>query len=67
MSEKSALDAYMLGMCLWMSPRQILICDKMCSEFVPEPEDAKAFEDFYSQIKAEAEIKRKKYAILIGI
>jgi len=57
-------DAYMMGFCIWLSPRQILILEKMCKIFEGMPEkgpEEEAFIDFKVQIEYEAEIKRKKY------
>lgn len=57
-------DAYMAGLSIWLTPRQILILEEMCKMFesvVEEGIKKEAFEDFKSQIDYEAEIKRKKY------
>jgi hypothetical protein len=55
-------DAYMAGFCIWLTPRQILILDKMCEQFLPEEGvEKEAFTDFKEQIECEAAIKRKKY------
>jgi hypothetical protein len=55
-------DAYMNGICLWITPRQILIIEKMCSKFIPEEGIEKdAFLDFKEHIDHEAEIKKKRY------
>ena len=57
-------DAYMAGVCLWMTPRQILVIHRMCERFKDEVEkgvEEEAFLDFKSQIDHEAEIKKRKY------
>lgn len=57
-------DAYMAGVCLWMTPRQILTIHRMCERFKDEVEkgvEEEAFLDFKSQIDHEAEIKKRKY------
>ena len=57
-------DSYMNGLCLWLSPRQIIILDDFLnsikSSFLNDA-DKEAFLDFKSQIDHEAEIKRRKY------
>lgn len=55
-------DAYMNGLYLWLTPRQILIVEKMCEQYKPEQGiEEQAFTDFKEQIGHEAAIKRKKY------
>ena len=62
-------DSYMSGICLWVSPRQILILDRIfnflkdCPEpfFVEGTVEEEAFLDFKTQIEHEAEIKKRKY------
>lgn len=62
--KENPFDAYMKGICIWISPRQILIINKMCEffkEMVGKGVEEEAFLDFKSQIDHEAEIKKKKY------
>ena len=62
--KSNPFDAYMAGICMWMTPRQILIIDKMCELFkdvVDVGIEEEAFLDFKSQIEHEAAIKKKKY------
>ena len=56
-------DAYMAGFAPWITPRQILILEEMCAEYIKNLEgiELEAFLDFKLQIDHEAEIKRKKY------
>ena len=57
-------DSYMNGLCLWMSPRQILVIEKICNHYEHIIEDAidkEAFLDFKEQIDHEASIKKQKY------
>lgn len=57
-------DAYMAGFCIWLTPRQILIIDRMCELFKEEVSDEiekEAFIDFKEQFANEAKIKRRKY------
>ncbi len=56
-------DAYMAGFAPWVTPRQILILEKMCAEYIKNLEgiELEAFVDFKEQIDNEAKIKRKKY------
>lgn len=60
-------DAYMNGLCLWLTPRQIIVLEKMCKFFKDDPAltpgsaDQQAFLDFKEQIDHEAEIKKRKY------
>jgi hypothetical protein len=57
-------DAYMAGMCWWVSPRQILVLDEMFKRHIPRAGvEADAFEDMKSQILHEAEIKRKRFSV----
>ena len=65
--KRNSFDSYMNGLCLWITPRQIIILEKMCKFFKDDPDitpgivDQQAFLDFKSQIEYEAEIKKKKY------
>lgn len=62
--KNNPFDAYMAGFCLWMTPRQILVIEKMCEkhkDIVEKGVEEEAFLDFKSQIDYEAAIKRKKY------
>lgn len=57
-------DAYMAGCCIWYSPRQILILEKLLELGRSQIEDGlelEAYEDMLPLVKHEAEIKRKKY------
>ena len=57
-------DAYMAGFCIWLTPRQILIIDRMCELFkeeISDEVDKEAFIDFKEQFAQEARIKRKRY------
>ena len=55
-------DAYIMGFCVWMSPRQIILVEDALRTYKPNPGiEAAAHEDVWSQFRAEAEIKRKKY------
>lgn len=56
-------DAYMAGFALWITPRQILILEEMCAEYVSKLEWIKkeAFLEFKEQIDHEAAIKKKRY------
>jgi len=55
-------DAYMMGFCVWMSPRQVILVEDALEKYTPKPGiDAVAHKDVWSQFRAEAEIKRKKY------
>ena len=67
--KNNPVDACMAGICVWVTPRQIIILDKafkflqnykeqIFSEGTVEEE---AFLDFKDQIGYEAEIKKKKY------
>jgi len=57
-------DSYMAGCCMWHSPRQIMILEKLMvkgrSE-ISEGVEMEACEDMLSLVKQEATIKRKKY------
>jgi len=62
--KNNPFDAYMAGMSVWITPRQIIIL----SDFLKDANIDKLNEvekdallDFKSQIDYEAEIKRKKY------
>ena len=67
--KNNPFDAYMAGVCLWITPRQILILDRIFNSFGNSTEsfftegtvEEEAFLDFKSQIEYEAEIKKKKY------
>lgn len=62
--KENPFDAYMAGFCIWLTPRQILIIDKMCELFkeaVDGDIEKEAFLDFKEQFAHEAKIKRKKY------
>jgi hypothetical protein len=62
--KRNPFDAYMTGVCLWLTPRQILILERMCSFFADTVEkgvEEEAFLDFKSQIDYEAEVKKRKY------
>lgn len=62
--KNNPFDAYMSGFCLWMTPRQIILIEKMCNKFsdcLEDGVDKEAFLDFKEQIEYEAEIKKKKY------
>lgn len=56
-------DSYMAGFCPWITPRQILILEKLCEKFKDELTgiDKEALLDFKEQIDHEAAIKKKKY------
>lgn len=57
-------DAYMTGCCIWHTPRQILILEKLLELGRSQIEDGlelEAYEDMLPLVKHEAEIKRKKY------
>lgn len=57
-------DAYMAGCCIWHSPRQILILEKLLDKGRPEISEGvemEAYEDMLDLVKHEATIKRKKY------
>lgn len=67
--KNNPFDAYVTGVCLWITPRQIIILDRMfdflqnCPEpiFIEGSVEEEAFLDFKSQINREAKIKKKKY------
>jgi ABC-type taurine transport system substrate-binding protein len=62
--KNNPFDAYMAGFCIWLTPRQILLIDKICGLFtedIPDEIDKEAFVDFKEQLSHEAKIKRKKY------
>ena len=63
--KNNPFDAYMAGFCLWMTPRQIIIVEKMCNKFINclDGVEKEAFLDFKEQIEYEAEIKKKKYLV----
>jgi len=57
-------DAHMAGCCIWFSPRQILILEKVLDSGRPEIAkgvETEAYEDMLPLIRIEADIKRKKY------
>lgn len=56
-------DAYMAGFAPWITPRQILILEEMCAEYVLKLDgiQKEAFLEFKEQIDHEAVIKRKRY------
>lgn len=56
-------DAYTAGCSIWFSPRQILILNQLLvgKENEIKQSDLEAYRDMLPLIKAEAEIKRKKY------
>lgn len=61
--KNNPFDAYMAGFAPWITPRQILILEEMCAEYVAKLEgiELEAFLEFKEQIDHEAKIKRKKY------
>lgn len=67
--KNNPFDAYMSGVCLWLTPRQILILDKIFKFLENCPDkflidgsvEQEAFLDFKTQIEHEAEIKKRKY------
>ena len=65
--KRNPFDSYMNGLCIWLTPRQIIVIEKMCKFFKDEPTiapgsvDQQAFLDFKEQIEHEAEIKKRKY------
>lgn len=62
--KNNPFDAYAMGLCLWITPRQILVIHKMCDRFKDEVDkgvEEEAFLDFKEQIDYEAEIKKRKY------
>jgi len=57
-------DAYMTGCCIWHTPRQILILEKLLEKGrseISEGVEMEAYEDMLCLIKYEAAIKRKRY------
>ena len=64
---RNPIDSYINGLCLWLTPRQIIVLEKMCKFFKDDPTltpgsaDQQAFLDFKEQIDHEAEIKKRKY------
>lgn len=51
----------MLGVCLWITPRQILMLARFLPGCEPLPHEEQAYAEFKEVIDYEAEIKRKKY------
>ena len=65
----NSFDAYMAGFSPWITPRQILIIEKMCNKFAPTLSgiEKEAFMEFKEQIDHEAAIKRKRYMQCEGV
>ena len=58
---KGPLDAHMLGVCLLITPRQILMLERFLPKCEPLPHEKSAYAEFKEAIDYEAAIKRKKY------
>lgn len=62
--KNNPFDAYMAGMSVWVTPRQIIILSDFLKDINIDKlneVEKDALLDFKSQIDYEAEIKRKKY------
>lgn len=55
-------DAYMAGIAMWLTPRQIILLDDRLAGYTPaDPVDAAAYADMQETVAHEAGVKRKKY------
>ena len=59
----NSFDAYMAGFAPWITPRQILILESICTKAVEALDgvDKEALLDFNAMLRYEARIKRKKF------
>ena len=62
--KNNRFDAYMAGISIWLSPRQIILLSEILNNISLEERDdvsKEAILDFKLQIDHEAEIKKEKY------
>ena len=59
----NSFDSYMSGFAPWITPRQILILESICTKAAETLDgvDKEALLDFNAMLQYEAKIKRKKF------